>query len=39
MLGYAAPENGKAQVKIVLVRTGEEITYAYDEMMTDPEAL
>ncbi len=39
ILGYADPEDGKAQVNIVLVRTGEEVTYAYDEMMTDPEAL
>ncbi len=39
VLGYAEPEGGQAQVKIVLVRTGEEISYAYDHMMTDPEAL
>lgn len=39
VLGPAEPENGRPQVKIVLVRTGEEISYSYTEMMQDPEAL
>jgi hypothetical protein len=38
VLGPAEPENGKARVKIVLVRTGEVTTYGFDAMMEDPEA-
>ncbi len=38
ILGHAEPENGKARVRIVLVRTGEETTYGYDAMLEDPEA-
>jgi hypothetical protein len=38
VLGQAAPENGKQRVRIVLVRTGEEISYALDAMLADPEA-
>ena len=38
VLGPAEPENGKPQVKIVIVRTGEEATYSFDAMMADPEA-
>lgn len=38
ILGYAEPEDGKARIHIVLVRTGEETTYGYKAMMEDPEA-
>ncbi len=38
VLGPAEPEAGKARVRIVLVRTGEETTYGYEAMMEDPEA-
>jgi len=38
VLGPSAPELGKSMVRIVLVRTGEEVTYEYDAMMQDPEA-
>jgi hypothetical protein len=38
VLGSSAPERGKSMVRIVLVRTGEEVTYEYDAMMQDPEA-
>ncbi len=39
VLGWASPEDGRAQVSVVFVRTGEKITHAYDEMIQDPEAL
>jgi hypothetical protein len=39
VLGPAEPENGARQIKVVIVRTGEETTYGYDEMLADPEAL
>jgi len=38
VLGPAEAEGGKRQVKIVIVRTGEEATYGFDAMMADPEA-
>jgi hypothetical protein len=38
VLGQAQPEHGKNMVRIVLVRTNEEVTYEYDAMMQDPEA-
>lgn len=38
VLGFAEPENGRARVRIVIVRTGEETTYGYDAMVQDPEA-
>ena len=38
VLGAAEPQDGKARVRIVLARTGEETTYGYDAMMEDPEA-
>ena len=38
VLGYAEPVDGKARIRIVIVRTGEETTYGYDAMMQDPEA-
>ena len=38
VLGAAAPERGNSMVRIVLVRTGEEVTYEYDAMLQDPEA-
>jgi hypothetical protein len=36
VLGPSEP--GKSMVRIVLVRTGEEVTYEYDSMMQYPEA-
>jgi hypothetical protein len=38
VLGPADPENGERMVNIVIVRTGEELTYEFDAMMDDPEA-
>jgi hypothetical protein len=38
VLGSAPSEDGKARVRIVLIRTGEETTYGLDAMLSDPEA-
>ena len=37
--GPAEPENGERMVKIVIVRTGEELTYELESVLQDPEAL
>jgi len=39
VLGPAEAEDGKPMVRIVLVRTNEEVSYPLDAMMDDPEAL
>jgi hypothetical protein len=39
VLGPAEPEDNKPMVKIVLVRTNEEVTYPLEAMLDDPEAL
>ncbi len=38
ILGPAPAENGKARVRIVLVRTGEETDYGLEAALEDPEA-
>jgi hypothetical protein len=38
VLGPAPDENGEKMVRIVLVRTSEELTYELDAMIKDPEA-
>jgi hypothetical protein len=38
VLGPAAPENGEEMVNIVIVRTGEELTYQLEAVLADPEA-
>ncbi len=38
ILGHAEPAEGKPRIRIVLVRTGEEVTYSYEAMLQDPEA-
>jgi hypothetical protein len=37
VLGSAAPEDGEQMVKIVLIRTGEELTYPLSAVMEEPE--
>jgi hypothetical protein len=39
VLGPAEPEEGQAMVRIVLVRTSEEVTYPLQAMLDDPEAM
>ena len=39
VLGEAGAENGERMAHIVLVRTGEELTYELDAVLQDPEAL
>ncbi len=38
VLGPAEPENGEQMVHIVIVRTGEELTYELEAVLADPEA-
>jgi hypothetical protein len=38
VLGPAPDENGQKMVRIVLVRTNEELTYELDAVARDPEA-
>ena len=38
VLSEAQPEDGKRMVKIVLVRTGEELDYPLEAILLDPEA-
>jgi len=38
VLGPAEPENGEQMVHIVIVRTGEELTYELESVLADPEA-
>ena len=38
ILSEAQPENGKRMVKIVLVRTGEELDYPLEAILLDREA-
>jgi len=38
ILGAATPERGRRMVEIVLVRTGEKLSYDYEAMLEDPEA-
>jgi len=38
VLSLAPPENGEQMVNIVIVRTGEELTYQLDAVLEDPEA-
>ncbi len=38
VLGSADPESGRCMVKIVLVRTGEELNYPLESILLDPEA-
>lgn len=38
VLGEAEPEDGKRMVRIVLVRTGEELDYPLEAILLDPEA-
>lgn len=37
VLGFAESRDGKARVRIVLLHSGEETTYSYEQMMADPE--
>jgi hypothetical protein len=38
VLGPAEPENGEQMVNIIIVRTGEKLTYQLDAVLEDPEA-
>jgi hypothetical protein len=38
VLAEAQPENVRRMVRIVLVRTGEELNYPLDAILLDPEA-